>query len=117
MRCKISGKRAFALIELLVVIAIIALLPAILMPSLRRIRSQAKGVTCRNNLKQIGIAFTPYTDDNEGKCPHNGGIWIVKFLPYIDDQGDEDGSWHRSSEKSKDLVAGVSSMFETTTSA
>ncbi|MHC4557717.1 MAG: type II secretion system protein [Planctomycetota bacterium] len=64
-----SGKRAFTLIELLVVIAIIALLLAILMPSLRRARDQAKGVTCRNNLKQVGLAFTLYTDDNEGKFP------------------------------------------------
>ena len=75
---------------MLVVIAIIALLLAILMPSLRRTRDQAKGVTCRNNLKQIGLAFTLYTDDNEGKFPRNGGIWIVKFLPYIGGQGDED---------------------------
>jgi len=85
-----SGKRAFTLIELLIVIAIIALLLAILMPSLRRARNQAKGVTCRNNLKQIGLAFTLYTEDNEGKFPRNGGIWIVKFLPYIGGQGDED---------------------------
>ncbi len=84
------GKRAFTLIELLVVIAIIALLLAILMPSLRRARDQAKGVTCRNNLKQIGLAFTLYTEDNEGKFPRNGGIWIVRFLPYLGGQGDQD---------------------------
>ncbi|MFH1716338.1 MAG: prepilin-type N-terminal cleavage/methylation domain-containing protein [Planctomycetota bacterium] len=85
-----SGKKAFTLIELLVVIAIIALLLAILMPSLRRARDQAKGVTCRNNLRQIGLAFTLYTEDNEGKFPRNGGIWIVKFMPYIGGQGDQD---------------------------
>jgi prepilin-type processing-associated H-X9-DG protein len=75
---------------LLVVIAIIALLLAILMPSLRMARDQAKSVTCRNNLKQIGLAFTLYTEDNEGKFPRNGGVWIVKFLPYIGGQGDKD---------------------------
>jgi len=85
-----SGKRAFTLIELLVVIAIIALLLAILMPALQRVKKQAQGVTCRSNLKQIGLAFTLYTEDNEGKFPRNGGIWIVKFLPYIGGQGDQD---------------------------
>ncbi len=85
-----SSKKAFTLIELLVVIAIIALLLSILMPSLRSARNQAKGVTCRNNLKQIGLALILYTEDNEGKFPRNGGIWIVRFLPYIGGQGDQD---------------------------
>ena len=80
----------FTLIELLVVIAIIALLLGILLPSLRKTRDQAKGVTCRNNLRQIGVAFTLYTGENEGKFPRNGGVWIVKFLPYIGGQGDQD---------------------------
>ena len=85
------------MIELLVVIAIIALLLTILMPSLRRARDQAKGVTCRNNLKQIGLAFNLYTEENEGKFPRNGGVWIVKFLPYIGGQGDEDEDYREMS--------------------
>ena len=88
-------QRAFTLIELLVVIAIIALLLAILMPSLRRARDQAKGVTCRNNLKQVGLAFTLYTGDNEGKFPRNGGVWIVKFMPYIGGQTDQDQDYRQ----------------------
>jgi len=82
--------RGFTLIELLVVIAIIALLMAILLPSLNRARDQGKGIACRNNLKQIGLALTLYAQDHEGKVPRNGGVWILKFMPYVGGQGDRD---------------------------
>ena len=59
-------RRAFTLIELLVVIAIIALLMAILMPSLQRAREQGKAVVCQTRLKQWGVVFSMYTDDNNG---------------------------------------------------
>lgn len=62
------GKRkAFTLIELLVVIAIIALLMAVLMPALARVRQQARTVACRANLKQWNLFFSMFTQENNGK--------------------------------------------------
>ncbi len=61
------GKRkGFTLIELLVVIAIIALLMSILMPALQRVRQQARKITCMANLKQWGLFWKMYCDDNNG---------------------------------------------------
>lgn len=64
-----DGKRAFTLIELLVVISIIALLMSVLLPSLRKARSNAKRVVCSSNLKQIGIGMRLYGADNKERLP------------------------------------------------
>lgn len=62
------GKRkAFTLIELLVVIAIIALLMSILMPALNRVKKQARSVACLSKLKQWGLFFAMYAEDNDGQ--------------------------------------------------
>jgi prepilin-type N-terminal cleavage/methylation domain-containing protein len=61
-----SDRRGFTLIELLVVIAIIALLMAILMPALNRVKAQAQKVSCQARLKQWGLIFKLYTDDYDG---------------------------------------------------
>jgi len=60
-------QKAFTLIELLVVIAIIALLMAMLLPTLQRVRKQVKAVACQSKLRQWGVAFCAYTADYDGK--------------------------------------------------
>jgi prepilin-type N-terminal cleavage/methylation domain-containing protein/prepilin-type processing-associated H-X9-DG protein len=59
-------KRGFTLIELLVVVAVIALLIAILLPSLSRAKEKARTTTCLANLKQISNAMYFYSSDNDG---------------------------------------------------
>lgn len=63
-------RKAFTLIELLVVAVIITLLVAILLPSLRQAREQAKQATCGSQLRQISVGLHTYAGENEGAYPY-----------------------------------------------
>lgn len=62
-----SKRKGFTLIELLVVIAIIAILLAILMPALSRVKEQGKHTACLANLKQLTLTWIMYGDENDDR--------------------------------------------------
>jgi len=79
-------EKGFTLIELLVVISIIALLLAILMPTLAKVKEQANQIVCGSNLKQIGLAFAISGEDNNG-CTLTPNLalqpWDSALAPYF----------------------------------
>jgi len=86
-------KQGFTLIELLVVIAIIALLMAILMPALQRVRDQGRKQSCASRIRQHVLALNMYADDNDAKLPLPStiGNWLqdvaINTVHYMLDTG------------------------------
>lgn len=100
------GERAddigFTVIELLVVIMIIAILTALLMPSLKSAQETARTSKCASNLRQIGIGLFQFSADHDGCFPESGGIiawggtdaqttlgpWMQQISAYVGSPGD-----------------------------
>lgn len=109
MRRAPSGQQGFTLIELLVVVAIIAILMALLLPAVQKVREAANRMSCGNNLKNIGIALHAFHHDHHafppGAISTTAGFpslgvpavpagsparlhgWVVFILPYLEQKG------------------------------
>ncbi|MCA9010544.1 MAG: DUF1559 domain-containing protein [Planctomycetaceae bacterium] len=98
-------RRGFTLIELLVVIAIIAVLVSLLLPAVQQAREAARRTQCKNNLKQLGLAFHNYADVHQ-RLPRNNplvvrgdgkrwvqGPWTLTLLPFLE-QANLYNSWN-----------------------
>ncbi len=105
--------RGFTLVELLVVIAIVGLLSALMLPAVQGAREAARGLSCRNNLKQIGVALHNHATAHGGFPPTflvppgtlRRGSWSIqgRLLPFLE-QGNAhsqvrlDVDWHNQTD-------------------
>ncbi|MHC4755223.1 MAG: type II secretion system protein [Planctomycetota bacterium] len=78
MKKKINKPKGFTLIELLVVISIIALLMAMLLPALSKAKEQTQSLVCQTRLRQLGVAWSMFCDDNNGNFSTATGCYQLE---------------------------------------
>ncbi len=84
-------KKGFTLIELLVVIAIIAMLLAILVPGLQKVKESAKSIVCRTNIRSLLLGFRLYVEENDQKLLRHGqpggdeNLWMMEIRDQVGD--------------------------------
>lgn len=85
-------RAGFTLIELLVVIAIVAILAGLLLPALARAQAKAKCIGCLNNLRQLGLGWQMYSEENADRLVSNASRLPAGTLNQGSGQGN-DGAW------------------------
>ena len=90
------ARAAFTMVEMLVVLGIVALLIALLLPAVQQAREAARRSSCKNNLKQLGLALHNYHDTHNAlppgwmqrspsaKSKADSWAWGYFVLPYLD---------------------------------
>jgi prepilin-type N-terminal cleavage/methylation domain-containing protein/prepilin-type processing-associated H-X9-DG protein len=84
-----ATRKAMTLVELLVVMAIIGVLVAMLLPAVQVARGAARAASCKNNMRQIGLAVLQFCDNHKGQFPDwyhtgNGTSWIYTVAGHLE---------------------------------
>jgi prepilin-type N-terminal cleavage/methylation domain-containing protein len=106
-----NSSAGFTLVELLVVIAIIAILAALLLPSIGKVKQRSQSVQCMNNHRQLMLAWNMYVDDNQDRVPFasrdpsrpdlNPYVWTLNELDY---SGFRPSNWDPNIDINKGLL-------------